>query len=67
MDVDILGSLNENKQENRFVAVMADRYSIVSRNISTVKVAAPLVAAVFLENCIIPYEILNTVLTNNGP
>ena len=65
--MDILGPLPRSKKGNRFITVMTDRYSKLTRAVPSTKTTAPQVALIFLDNWVIPYGIPSYVLTDNGP
>lgn len=55
------------RKENRFIVVITDRYSKLTRAKTRARVTVPIVTAVFLEPWTVPNGILNTILADNGP
>lgn len=65
--MDILGPFPRTKSGKRYILVVTDRYSKLTRSIPMNYITAPLVAASFLNNWAFPYGIPQSVLTDNGP
>lgn len=61
-----LGPLAKRKQENRYVFVMKDLYSKLTRAIPIPKTTAAQVDMVVFEYRLMPYGILNTIMTDHG-
>lgn len=64
--IDILPPLTKTKQKNRFIIVMTDSCSKLTRAISIAMTTAPRVAMVVFGNRIMPYVTPNTIVTDNG-
>ena len=64
--MDLLGPLPKTRLGNQYVLVITDRFSKLTRAIPMAKTTAPFIAAVFLNNWIMPYGIPDTILTDNG-
>lgn len=62
----ILGPLLRTKEGMRYVVVMTDRYSILTRGMATETVTSTNAAKIFVEQRVIPYKIPKTVLAGNG-
>lgn len=58
--------LTETRQRKCLVVVITDRYSRHTRVIPTVRIAAPLVATILLENWIIPFGASSAIMTVNS-
>lgn len=52
---------------NLHVTVLTSRYTKLTRSITAVTVTSTNATHIFVENWIMPYEILTFLLTNNGP
>lgn len=65
--MDRIGPLPTTDKEHKHIVMMTDRYSKIGRVFPMYKITAPYCAAAFLDSCIIPYEIPNHLLTDNGP
>ena len=65
--IDLLGPFPKTKNRNQFIAVITDRYSKLTRAVPMRKTTATLMAAMFLNNWILPYGISNTIFSDNGP
>ena len=65
--MDFIGPLPRTKNGKRYILVMADRYSKLSRAVAMKETEAPHVAAAFLNNWVFPYGIPKSLLTDNAP
>lgn len=65
--MDILVPLLNKKIGNRFIVILTDRYSKLTRAIPTKSITAAHVGNILLEVWIIPNGILERILTDNGP
>lgn len=64
--MDILGSLLKTSTGNRFVVVITDRYSKLTRAVPTKTNTAPQIVTIFMGNWAMPYGIPEFHLTDNG-
>lgn len=55
------------EQKCRFISAQKDCYGKLTQAIPLPKTTAPHVAVVVHENWIVQYDILNTIMTDNGP
>lgn len=65
--IDLLGPLPKTRNEDQFIIVITDRYSKLTSSVPISMTTAPYIASVMLNHCIIPYEIPNSILYDNGP
>jgi transposase InsO family protein len=65
--MDILGPLPRTKHGNRFLLVIADRYTKVTRTVPLRTVTAISVARSFVDQCVYVYGPPVSLLTDNGP
>lgn len=65
--MDILGALPQTKNRKVFIIVTADRILEMTRGIPTLRPTATHVANVTLDQWIVPNNITDDVLTDNGP
>ncbi len=65
--MDLVGPFKKTRSGKKFILVITDRYSNLTRSVSMAKTKAPDIAAAFLNNWVFPYGVPNTVLTDNGP
>ena len=65
--MDLIGPLKKTRTGKRFIFVITDRYSKLTRAVSMSTTTAPDIAAAFLNNWGFVYGVPNTILTDNGP
>jgi hypothetical protein len=65
--MDILGPLPRTKHGNRFLLVIADRYTKVTRTVQFRTVTALSVARAFVDQWVYVYGHLVSLLADNGP
>lgn len=65
--IDIMGALPRSKTRTRFITVMTDRYSILTRAIPSTMTTVSLVPLIFHDDWVIPYGIPFRVLPNTEP
>lgn len=65
--MEIIGPLQKTNQSGkRFIMVIKDRYSKLTREMPMNETTTPLVSACFMNNWLFPYGIPNSILTDNG-
>lgn len=64
--MDNLGFLSTTKTGNKFIVIMLDHYSKLTRAVQTKTTTATDVTKAFGENWIVPYGIPERLLTDNG-
>lgn len=64
--MDMLGPLPTTLNGIQFVVVLTDRYSKVTRAVSTARKTGTHIASTFMDNWIIPYVISDYMVTDNG-
>lgn len=63
----ILRPLPKTKTASKIIAVIIDRYPKLARAILTGKTRATKEARILVEGWVVPYNILNRLLTDDGP
>lgn len=64
---DILGPLSKTKLGDRFAVILTGRYSKLAQLIPTEETAAAHAVSIVLDDLIMPFAILNCILTSNEP
>lgn len=65
--MDILGPLPASENGNRFILVMVDRFSKLTRAVPMKEITAVAVASAFIDVWVASYGIPDSTLTDNGP
>lgn len=63
--IDILGPSLRNKTGRKFVLIITERYSMLTRAILTTKITSTEVENIFFHSCVMPYGIPDVILSDN--
>lgn len=67
MAIDLLGPLLNTQNDNQYIIFITDWYIKPTHAIPMSKTTSPYTAAVMINHWILPFEISNTILSDNVP